>query len=225
MKFSRKHPTLASWRASRRLSKGYKDGSATRGRQRKVDPAKNTRRKEFGHRIRQLWAAIRAFFCQPLFRAGYKPGTGGDVMATGRLFAKRIRPDGSSVDYGLVSTKAVTDAGVAAIVDAFQGLFTLSNFNWHAAGTGSTAESQTETALVAEVETRESGTQGEGAGAHIYQTKATIDFTAARTIAEHGLFSASSAGTMLDRSQFADINVDNGDSIEFTYELTVPAGN
>lgn len=52
-------------------------------------------------------------------------------------------------DYGVVSRRLVTDAFVAAVVDALDvGVgFTLSNFRFHAIGTGSTAEAATETAL------------------------------------------------------------------------------
>jgi len=44
-------------------------------------------------------------------------------------------------------------------------------------------------------------------------------------VTEHGLFNASSAGTLMDRTVFSAINVVNGDSIQFTYELTATAGS
>jgi hypothetical protein len=149
----------------------------------------------------------------------------GRVRPVGRLYVTVIRADGRREAHGLVSTRVVTTAGVNAIADAFQGTFTLSNFKYHAMGTGNTAEATANTALVAEVETRGTGTQTEGASANIYRTVATITATTARAIVEHGIFSASSADTLLDRSVFAAINLSTSDSIQFTYDLTLPAGS
>jgi hypothetical protein len=69
-------------------------------------------------------------------------------------------------------------------------------------GTGAVAENVTDTALGTQVETRATGTQVEGASANIYRTVATITATASRAITEHGVFSASTGGTLLDRSVF-----------------------
>lgn len=149
----------------------------------------------------------------------------GDVTPVGRLYAKHIRGDGTVNDLGLVSTKVVTDAGVAYLVDALQNITEPENLKFHASGTGTTAESAAQTALVTEVATRTSGTTTEGASANIYRTVGTISYTSTLAITEHGVFSASSSGTMLDRSVFSAINVINGDSIQFTYELTLPSGS
>ncbi len=147
-----------------------------------------------------------------------------NVAPEARLYVAVQRADGRRDDYGLVSTRVVTTAGVQAITDAFQGLFTLANFKYHASGTGAVAEAVGDTALGTEVETRASGSQTEGAGANVYRTVGTISYTATRAITEHGIFSATTAGTLLDRSVFSAINVNNGDSISFTYDLTVNAG-
>jgi hypothetical protein len=149
----------------------------------------------------------------------------GEVTPVGRLYATRINADGTRDRLGLISTKVVTDAGVAFIVDAFQAAATLANMKYHGSGTSGTAENVTDTALGVEVESRATGTTAEGATANIFQTVATISYTATRSIVEHGIFSASTAGTLLDRSVFASIGVVSGDAIEFTYELTFPAGS
>ncbi len=146
------------------------------------------------------------------------------VMPEARLYVQVERADGRRENFGLVSTRVVTTAGVNAIVDAFQGLFTISNFKYHGSGTGATAEAVGDTALVTEVETRATGSSTEGASPNVYRTVGTISYTATRAITEHGVFSAASAGTLLDRSVFAAINVNNGDSISFTYDLTVNSG-
>jgi len=148
----------------------------------------------------------------------------GLAYAEGALSATVHRANGEDEELGVICRNEVTDTGVAFIVDAFQDSAELELMKYHAAGTDNTAEDQTDTALIAEVETRGTGTTTEGATANIYKTVGTVDITATRAIVEHGVLSASSSGTLLDRSVFSVINVDNGDSIEFTYELTLTAG-
>lgn len=143
----------------------------------------------------------------------------------GRLRAKVYRNGTLLEDYGLISTKVVTTAGVNFIVDAFQNTTELETMKYHACGTGTNAEAIGDTTLQTEVETRTSGTTTEGASANIYRTVGTISMTGTRAITEHGVLSAAAAGTLLDRSMFSAINVISGDSIEFTYELTFPAGS
>ena len=133
------------------------------------------------------------------------------------------RADGSLEDKGVVCRRVVTTAGVNYLVDAFQNTVEIEDFKYHGSGTGSVAEAVGDTALGAEVETRATGSQAEGATANIYKTIGTIAYTATRAITEHGIFSAASVGTLWDRSVFASINVVNCDSIEFTYQLTCRA--
>lgn len=168
--------------------------------------------EEFKLRGRVLSAALAAPWC-------------GDITPVGRLYLKVHRADGGVEDRGLVCTKVVTDAGAQAIVDAFQGAFTLSDFRYHASGTGSASEAVGNTTLGTEVATRTAGSQVEGAAANVYRSVGTISYSGTFAIVEHGLFSASSGGTLLDRSVFAAINVVSGDSIQFTYDLTVPSGS
>ena len=140
------------------------------------------------------------------------------------LQAKVIRANGDVEDLGVVSRRVVTDAGVGFIVDAFQNLTELENMNFHDAGTGTNAEAVGNTTLQTPFGgSRVSGTQTEPA-ANQYRTTATIPFTGTLAITEHGVFSASSSGVLLDRSVFTAINVVNGDSIQFQYTLTVNSG-
>jgi hypothetical protein len=139
------------------------------------------------------------------------------------LSAVHLKADGSRVDLGVLSRRLVTDAGAAFIVDAFQGITELEAMNYHASGTDTTAEAAGDTALGTEVASRVAGTQSEPA-ANQYRTVATIPYSSSLAITEHGVFSAAAAGTVLDRSVFAAINVVNGDGIQFTYTLTVNSG-
>lgn len=143
----------------------------------------------------------------------------------GFLSAIVIKANGEKVDRGLICVKKITTAFRNYMVDSLQNSTThpMDAFKYHACGTGTTAENNTQTALVTEVESRIAGTQVEGATADIFKTVATINMTGTHAITEHGIFSANAAGTMMDRSVFSAINVGNGDSIQFTYEATFNA--
>ena len=151
---------------------------------------------------------------------------GGEVCIEASLSAIHFGPDGKVIrDYGVICTKAVTDAWVDFVVDNL--VVETAEFGdakFHDSGTGVTAENQTDVGMETKVETgRITGSQGEGASTNIYQSVGTIAYTATRAITEHGLFTITSGGTLVDRSVFGAINVDNLDSIQFTYELTIPA--
>jgi hypothetical protein len=140
------------------------------------------------------------------------------------LEATHIAADGTRTPLGIVSRRVVTDTGVGYLVDALQNLTEAENLNWHDAGTGVGAEAVGNTTLGTPFGgSRVSGTQTEPAS-NQYRTTATIPFTSSLAITEHGLFSASSSGTLFDRSVFSAINVVNGDSIQFQYTLTLTSG-
>lgn len=147
------------------------------------------------------------------------------LEAFGFLSAKQFRNGKLFKDHGLISCQLVTTAFADYIVDSLQNSTTspMDDFKFHASGTDNTAEANTQTALGVEVETRQTGTQIEGASTNIFKSVATVTYTATRSIVEHGLFSAASAGTMMDRSVFTAVPVVNTDTIEFTYQLTVNA--
>jgi hypothetical protein len=89
------------------------------------------------------------------------------------------------------------------------------------AGTGTTTAAKGDTALVTEVGTRVATTvtvSGSGSSAK-YRATGTWAFDATRAIAEVGLFSASSAGVLFVRGDFAAINGVSGDSIAFTIDI------
>lgn len=139
-------------------------------------------------------------------------------------------------DYGIVSRRLVTDAFVAAVVDALDsGVgFTLSNFKYHGIGTGTTAEAANQTALVTELTTeytgnaRATGTATQPS-ANIYTSTATNTLDSGTpALREHAVFtqSATGGGTMLDRSLFSAINLDGtaGDGLSSAYSLTLSSG-
>lgn len=147
------------------------------------------------------------------------------------LKGKVIKADGRIIDYGVLGYRVVTDDGVEFLVDDWVGDATdITNMKYHACGTDNTAENATDSALGAESTTvtdRATGTMSEGASANIVRSIGTCAFTGTASIVEHGLFSVvtESAGVLWDRTVFTSIGVDNGDSIQFTYECTINSGS
>lgn len=138
-------------------------------------------------------------------------------------------------DYGIVSRRVVTDAGVAFLVGILQNLETQNILKFHGIGTGTNAESVSDTDLQTELtteynpnNTRATGTTSSSA-ANVYQTVGTNTLDSGTpAITEHGIFSASArgSGTLLDRSVFAAINLigANGDGLQVDYRFTIASG-
>jgi hypothetical protein len=120
------------------------------------------------------------------------------------------------------------------------------NGTWSSAGTFTALNTHSDTALTTENDngsggtTRVAGAQTTPGSTNIYQSVATLAMTGSAAITEWGILSAASSGTLWDRRWFntaqapqslpsaalvsAPINVQNGDSIAFTYRLTVNSG-
>lgn len=141
------------------------------------------------------------------------------------LRARKIRADGSIVDFGVVCRRLVTQNGVGFIVDDWDDDTTdITNMNYHASGTGTTAAANDDTALETEstaITDREAGAKTQPAYNQL-QTVATQSYTGSGAITEHGLLSVvtEGSGVLWDRHTFSAINVANGDSIEWTYTVT-----
>ena len=149
------------------------------------------------------------------------------AVAHARLYAVHHKANGEQVDLGLIAKHKVTQAFVADLVACLAGTVgSFTAFKYHDCGTGATAEANSQTALVTPFGgSRGVGTQvAGGSGATVtYTSVGTCSFTSALTIIEHGIFNAAAAGTMLDRSTGFSRAVESGDSITFTYVLTVTA--
>jgi hypothetical protein len=146
----------------------------------------------------------------------------------GMLSAKHYSREGKLIqDLGLVGVQkvtlefaelladAMTSSGASALID---------DFSAHAQGDGSTAEASTDQALVAQIGTRNIGSQTHGASSNIYKSIATITATSAYTVIEHGIFNQSSTtgDYMLDRTKLGtEFTVATDDEVEWTYELTI----
>lgn len=137
-------------------------------------------------------------------------------------------------DYGTVSNAVITDVFVAALVDAMDngGGVGITAFKYHGIGTGSNAESASDTALQTESTTalNPDSTRGTGAqtqpSANIYRSTATLTADAQIVAREHMLFNqaATGGGTGADRSVFATVTVEIGESIQTQYSMTHNSG-
>jgi hypothetical protein len=92
------------------------------------------------------------------------------------------------------------------------------------AGSGSTAEANTQTKLVSETGIRRTAAVALGTTSNIVSMTGTITCTSAFTNIEHGVFDtvASGAGSMLDRSIVTTPpNCVTDDTVTWTYQLTI----
>lgn len=151
------------------------------------------------------------------------------------LHGPRSATPGRADDYGVVSRRVVTTAGVNYLVDAWQNLQEMENMRYHGIGTGTNAEAVGDTALQTELttqynpaNTRATGSLTEGGSANVFRTVGTNTVQATVTIAEHGLFTqaATGGGTLWDRSVFSGstVGLTSGDGLQSTYDATFSAG-
>lgn len=152
-------------------------------------------------------------------------GLTGIPTLTAQLSLVLHKRDGTHIDYGVVGYRVVTTAFVTFLVDQLQTETSVfGDFKFHDSGVGTTAENVTDTAMeTTDGESRVTGTQTESS-ANVYVSVGTISYTTSKAITEHGLLNDASAGTLMDRTVFSAVNVVNGDSISFTYSLTVSSG-
>lgn len=160
---------------------------------------------------------------------------------------------GDENDYGIVSRKMVTTIGVRALADCMANdsnsrlseVPVRGSLSYHAWGTGTGAEAKSDTTLTFAAPCVEGADYEKGvSGTHVSATSgvdatlesiATITATDSYAITEHGLywqrgtpvilFEDSSQVVLFDRSKFDPINLIAGDSIQFTYTLTIYAGD
>lgn len=196
-----------------------------------VPPAVRTVRPSLGWRVRNRLLMLRngSVFVPLLARLARRLGL---LAGYGELRLRKIGPDGTVTDYGVVCRRLVTTAGVAALASTFDNTTEPEVFKYHGFGTGSTAESAADTALVTELTTQYavSGTRPTGSQAHstnTYTTVGTLSPSSTVTITEQGIFSVATggSGTLLDRSVFTGIALTGGaDSLQATYTLSLPSG-
>lgn len=190
------------------------------------------RKPPLGWRVRQTWKLLLdgSYLIPLVAKVARRLNV---AVVYGSLYGRVVHADGSVTDYGLLGRRVVTDAGVNYLAaDMAGGSNDINLFKYHGYGTGTTAEAANQTALVTELttqyatdSTRPTGSQS--ATTNVYTTVATLSPDSGGTIAitEHGLFTATSAGTLWDRTVFSAVNLVAGsDSLQTTYAGTFPSG-
>lgn len=130
----------------------------------------------------------------------------------GQLELRLTKASGEVINYGVVSYRVVTTAFVNNLASNMVSVAspTVQAYTYHASGTGVTAEATSDTALGTDSGVAHaSGTQSNPT-ANQYRTVGTQTYSGTLAITEHGVFSASTVGTLLDRSVFSAVNVANG---------------
>lgn len=187
-----------------------------------IEMTREAKRERFAYRLRNFPTHVRAF---PLLTAAKLARKVGLPAGITEVHAMLHRADGTEVDLGVLSRLMVTTAGVNYLASTFTGTGSTPVINWHASGTGVTAAALGDTALQTDSGVaRVSGTQT-NPSANLYRSVATMSYTSTLAITEFGLFTAVTTGTLFDHFVFSAINVVNGDSITFTFTLTLTAGS
>jgi len=150
------------------------------------------------------------------------------------LSARVFRANGTVEDRGVVARKCVTNEGAYQLALGFtaSGSCTIYNFKYHCAGYATAAETLNDTQAAI---TNAAGCNSIATGTQLaslitphalYRTVGTINFGNSFAITEHGIIDGTTKASakLWDRSVFGAITVASGDSIEFTYDLTIQAG-
>lgn len=113
-----------------------------------------------------------------------------------------------------------TDAGENFTADLFDGTTTAPATHYIAWGTGAGTAAKTDTTLFTEgPEARVAATRSQPT-ANQNQFVGTITATGARTVTNAGVFTASTGGTLLLKSDFTGVVLATNDAIQFTFTLT-----
>lgn len=153
---------------------------------------------------------------------------GGQAVRTGtqlqsNLILRHYRGDMLLVDRNL-GAGLVTNAGVTLwAADWNNATATIKLANYHDSGTGVTAPTTSDTILQTPTGiARVTGSQS--TANNVYSTVGVIAYGGTFTISEWGLFTDPTIGTLFDHRTFTAIPVVAGDSIQYTYQLTIISG-
>lgn len=177
---------------------------------------------QFRNKVR--WNYIKGWIAT--YIAGPIANFWGVATILGELKAIKYMADGGYINYGVVGRRVVTTAYCEFMVDQHVAeTSVIGDYKFHDSGVGTTNEANGDTDIeTTDGESRATGTQVEDSSV-AYRSVGTISYTTTKAITEHGLFSASSGATLMDRTEISIINVVNGDSIEWTYTITYTAGS
>ena len=130
------------------------------------------------------------------------------------------------------SPNGITNAGFAEVAGLLLTDVGGTAFDYIAIGTGTTAFSPTQTALVSEVKRKAAAgsrvtTSVSNDTAQLQTTFSSADgLSGTHAITESGVFNAATAGTMLCRQTFSALNIDwdAGDTLQVTWKIQIKQG-
>ena len=165
-----------------------------------------------------------------LAAVGFKRGImGQSTILAHTCLSIRVR-DNENAEWGapirVVKDKVVSTAFVNFIVAQLQTETSeFGDFKYHQCGLGTTNEDVGDTGIETNTGIAPAtGTQTTSGSPNVYRSVATMTMDDTEAITEHVLMSQSGAGTLMDRTEFAAINVVSGNQIEFTFDITFAAG-
>jgi len=144
-----------------------------------------------------------------------------NIKVSGEMKIEIFGPNGELKDSGTYKN-LIVNGGRDFIFAQISGTGTTTNMQYTGIGTSNTAAGATQTALLAEVGTRQEHAYAHSAGTTTMTAIST--FAAGNgtgTIQEAGLFTASTSGTMLNRVNGINKVKAAGDSLQITYTLTI----
>ena len=132
------------------------------------------------------------------------------------------------IKHRIKKRNIITNVGKAQVAGLINGIVT-TPFTYIAIGSGTTAPSETDTALEAEIARKAGSTSRETTNvtndtAVVEATFSSADgLTGTSNVSEAGLFDASTGGNMLARQTFTTITInwDAGDTLTVTWKITV----
>lgn len=145
-----------------------------------------------------------------------------DLKLSGRYFVRLYGPDGALKDER-AGHNVVTTVGkefLASFLNSAVAAAATFTAKYIAIGTGGSAESASDTGMGTEA-ARTTGTASYLSG-QIFQVTATFAAgTGTGAITEYGLFSSSSAGTLISRDTEAAVNKGASDTLTVVYQMTI----
>lgn len=145
-----------------------------------------------------------------------------ELALKGKYYATLYGPDGEVKEYreGFNVVTTVGKEWLASFLSSAAAAAATMTAKYVAIGTDSTSEAAADTSLGVEV-ARQTGTVSYVSGG-IYQVTATFAAgTGTGAIVEYGLYTSSSAGTLVSRDTEAVINKGAGDTLTTVYQLTL----
>jgi len=170
--------------------------------------------------------AFAAFLVGALLLGGSLPNTadkfGETMKPTGYVTLSVVR-DGNEI-YHYEDHNLITDAGKDFISTELGGTGTTASAQYIALSSDATAPAATDTTLAGEIGAsglqRAIGAYSHTVGTDNWTISKTFTATGSLTaVQKAGLFTASSAGTMMAENTFASVNLANGDQLTITWTI------